>query len=141
MPALAIEKRLVSVEHAAEALGLGRSFVFELIRTGSLESIKCGRARRVPVDAIDRYVRDLRSEELQKRLVTAGGLRVAGETLAERDFRRPRNGAALLLVEAVCRAAYGLSLRSEEGVEPPVANRSPRVSGTALRTDALDGAG
>ena len=37
--------------------------------------------------------------------------------LAERDFRRPRDEAALLLVQAVRRAALDLSLRPEEGAE------------------------
>lgn len=62
--------------------------------------------------------------------------------LAERDFRRPRDEAALLLVQAVRRAALDLSLRPEEGAEPPVVkpDRSRRASGAAIRTDALDGA-
>jgi hypothetical protein len=40
------------------------------------------------------------------------------ERLAERDFRRPRDEAALLLVQAVRRAALDLAVRSEQGTEP-----------------------
>jgi len=65
------------------------------------------------------------------------------ERLAERDFRRPRDQAALLLVQAVRRAALDLSLPSEQGAEPPVArpDRSPRRSGTTVRISALDSVG
>lgn len=64
------------------------------------------------------------------------------ERLAERDFRRPRDQAALLLVQAI-RRALAVPLPSEDGEVPTGArpNRSPRASDTAVRTDALDGAG
>ena len=48
-------RRLLTVEEAAEALHIGRSKVFDLIRCGDLCSIKIGRLRRVPVDAIDAF--------------------------------------------------------------------------------------
>jgi hypothetical protein len=55
------------------------------------------------------------------------------DRLAERDFRRPRDEAALLLVQAVRRAALDLSLRPEERTEPPVAkpDRSAQASADA----------
>jgi excisionase family DNA binding protein len=43
-------------EEVAQLLGLGRTTVFELLRSGELESVKAGRARLVPADAIDRYL-------------------------------------------------------------------------------------
>jgi hypothetical protein len=47
------------------------------------------------------------------------------ERLAERDFRRPRDQAALLLVQAI-RSALDVPLRSEGGGERPIAK--PRHS-------------
>lgn len=38
-------------------LGIGRTKVFELIRTGQLRSIKVGRARLVPATAIAEFLR------------------------------------------------------------------------------------
>ena len=64
------------------------------------------------------------------------------EHLAEREFRRPRDEAALLLVQAVRRAALDPDQRPWDPVEPPVSRlgRSRPASDTAARTDALDGA-
>lgn len=64
------------------------------------------------------------------------------ERLAERDFRRPRDQAALLLVQAI-RRALDVPLPSEGGAERPIAkrDRSRRASRTAARTGAQDRAG
>lgn len=51
---------LLTPEQAAERLGIGRSKVYELIGTGELESVKIGRLRRVPVDALTAFVESLR---------------------------------------------------------------------------------
>ena len=50
--------------------------------------------------------------------------------LAERDFRRPRDQAALLLVQAVRRAALDLSVRPEDGAEPEDAMRDRPPQGS-----------
>lgn len=52
---------LVTTGEAAERLRVGRTTVFKLISSGDLESVKVGRARRVPADAISEYVKRLRS--------------------------------------------------------------------------------
>lgn len=54
---------LLTPEQAAERLGIGRSKVYELIGTGELESVKIGRLRRVPVDALTTFVERLRKEK------------------------------------------------------------------------------
>lgn len=54
---------LLTPEVAAERLSCGRTKVYELIRTGALESVKVGRLRRVPVDALNAYVASLRRKE------------------------------------------------------------------------------
>lgn len=52
---------LLSPEQAAETLGFGRTRIYDLIRTGEIESHKVGRSRRIPRDALDEYVEKLRS--------------------------------------------------------------------------------
>lgn len=53
--------RLVSVPEAARLLGIGRTTAYELLAAGQLEVVHIGRAARVPVDAIDEFVENLRS--------------------------------------------------------------------------------
>lgn len=43
------------VSEAAEALRISRSVVYELIRSGQLRTVKVGRRRLVPVDAVTEY--------------------------------------------------------------------------------------
>ena len=54
-----VERLLYTPEEAAEALGIGRCKVYELMAEGLLYSVKIGRCRRVPVDALRRYVASL----------------------------------------------------------------------------------
>lgn len=53
---------VLTVEEAAERLGVGRTFMFSLIRRGEVDSVRIGRLRRVPADALQEYVRSLRDE-------------------------------------------------------------------------------
>jgi len=57
---------LVTTEEAAQLLGIGRTLMFELIRSGAVASVRIGRLRRVPVDALDQYVRSLRESQQQR---------------------------------------------------------------------------
>ncbi len=54
---------LVTIEDAGHRLGLGRSLTYELVLRGALRSIKIGRARRVPVAALEEFVAQLREEQ------------------------------------------------------------------------------
>lgn len=54
-----MDKELFKVDEVADICGLGRSKVFELIRSGEIESVKIGSARRVTRDAIQTFVRSL----------------------------------------------------------------------------------
>ncbi|WP_407540261.1 helix-turn-helix domain-containing protein [Deinococcus radiomollis] len=56
------EKRLLTVEGAAEALSVHRTTVYDLINSGKLASVKIGRLRRVPVAALDAYIQQLTAE-------------------------------------------------------------------------------
>jgi excisionase family DNA binding protein len=52
---------LLTIPQTAKALNLGRTKVYELLADGSLKSVWIGRARRIPVDEVRRYVRELQS--------------------------------------------------------------------------------
>jgi excisionase family DNA binding protein len=52
----AIAPVLLTVSQAAQALAVGRTTLYELIRGGELEAIRIGRSTRIPVDAIATYV-------------------------------------------------------------------------------------
>lgn len=58
---------LLSAEEAAEMLGIGRTFVFELIANGRLESITIGRRRLIPRDALERLVAEERERQLAEK--------------------------------------------------------------------------
>ena len=49
-------KLLLTPEEAAELLGVGRSRVYDLMRTHLLQSVKIGRSRRVPAASLREYV-------------------------------------------------------------------------------------
>lgn len=53
-----MEKLLLTVEEAAEALSIGRSALYDLLRLGKIESIRVGRSRRIPRESLHRYVAD-----------------------------------------------------------------------------------
>ena len=62
-PASPPGRLLYSVEEAAELLGIGRTFMFHLVATGEIASLKIGTRRRIPRDAIDAYIERLRAEQ------------------------------------------------------------------------------
>jgi excisionase family DNA binding protein len=47
---------LLTIEEAAVALSLGRTFVYELVMRREIPSIKLGRKRRIPVSALNDFV-------------------------------------------------------------------------------------
>ncbi len=53
-----IEPLAYRVPDAAVLLGIGRTTVYELMRTGELPSIKVRRGRRITQAAIDRFLRE-----------------------------------------------------------------------------------
>jgi excisionase family DNA binding protein len=57
-----MEKLLLTIPEVAESVGLGRSKVYELVAAGTIESVSIGRSRRVPRDAVVRFVTRLRDE-------------------------------------------------------------------------------
>ena len=51
-----MEPLLLRAEEVAEALGLGRSKVYELMASGELPTVRIGRAVRVPAEALRDWV-------------------------------------------------------------------------------------
>jgi excisionase family DNA binding protein len=54
-----VARLLLRPEEVAQALGIGRTTVFELMRSGELRSVKIGVSRRIPADAVAEYVAGL----------------------------------------------------------------------------------
>jgi excisionase family DNA binding protein len=52
---------LLTVEEAAVRLRIGRTSMYRLVATGTVESVTVGRLRRVPVECLAEYVNRLRS--------------------------------------------------------------------------------
>jgi excisionase family DNA binding protein len=58
------DRLLYSVEEAADLLGIGRTFMYHLVATGEVDSLKVGTRRKIPRDSIHGYIDRLRSEQL-----------------------------------------------------------------------------
>lgn len=58
-----MEKLLLTPEEAGEVLGVGRSRVYDLMRTRELQSVRIGKSRRVPAAAVQAYVDQLTERE------------------------------------------------------------------------------
>ena len=60
-----MERVLLTAEETAECLKVGRCKVYDLIRSGELESFKIGRLRRIPVASVQAFAkRMLAGDEL-----------------------------------------------------------------------------
>lgn len=51
-----MEKLLVSITDAAKALSLGRTSIYELMRSGQLDTRKMGRRRLITAESLRRLV-------------------------------------------------------------------------------------
>jgi excisionase family DNA binding protein len=52
-----IPKLLYTIDEAAEAMGISRSLMYDLVLTGQVASLKIGRVRRIPVVALESFVK------------------------------------------------------------------------------------
>jgi excisionase family DNA binding protein len=57
-----MDKLMYRPAEAAQALGMGRTAVFALIKSGRLRSIKLGGARFITAEALRAFVRELEDE-------------------------------------------------------------------------------
>ena len=51
-----MDKKLLTVAESAIYLGVSRSLLYSYVLRGQIPSIKIGRARRIPVAALDEWV-------------------------------------------------------------------------------------
>jgi excisionase family DNA binding protein len=54
-----MDKLLLTTTEAAAQLGVGRSTVYVLLKSGELASVRIGRSRRVPSEAVRTFVSKL----------------------------------------------------------------------------------
>ena len=54
---------LLTPAAAAEKLSLAQSTLYQLLTKGEIESVKIGRCRRIPLDALTDYIDRLRREQ------------------------------------------------------------------------------
>ena len=59
---IAMQALLYTPEETAEILSIGRSRVFDLLRNGSLRSVKIGSSRRIPGPAITEFIESLSTD-------------------------------------------------------------------------------
>jgi excisionase family DNA binding protein len=57
-----MDKMLLTPTEAARVLGVGRSKVYELMRSGALGSVRIDSCRRIPVDDLTSLVARLRAD-------------------------------------------------------------------------------
>ena len=62
-----VPRVLLSVEEAAEQLSVSRTRVYALIKAGEITSIRVGRLRRVPADALLQFIARLLAEQSTDR--------------------------------------------------------------------------
>lgn len=55
--------KLLTIEQAADRLAIRRTSLYRLLDSGELESVHIGRARRIPEDAVDRFIESLRTKQ------------------------------------------------------------------------------
>jgi len=60
------DRLLLTVNQAAGCLSLSRSHLYRYVQTGELRSVKIGRARRVPVSALEEFVQRLQDEQAEE---------------------------------------------------------------------------
>ena len=70
-----MEQLLLKPEEASRVLAIGRSKVYELMASGALESIAIGRSRRIPAEALRRWVDRQREPRPEPAQSDEGGAR------------------------------------------------------------------
>lgn len=57
------EHLVLTIEEAAERLCIGRTLMYSLVKAGAVETVRIGRLRRVPADALDAFLQQLRHHD------------------------------------------------------------------------------
>jgi excisionase family DNA binding protein len=56
-------RTLLTVEAAAQRLSIGRTTMYALLKDGQINSVRIGRLRRIPADALTAYITRLAAEQ------------------------------------------------------------------------------
>jgi len=56
VPSQTYLRLLLTIPEAAQALGVSRSILYQLVLAGDIASIKIGRSRRIPTFELEKYV-------------------------------------------------------------------------------------
>jgi excisionase family DNA binding protein len=56
-------RTLLTVEAAAQRLSIGRTTMYALLKSGQINSVRIGRLRRIPADALTAYTDRLAAEQ------------------------------------------------------------------------------
>ena len=112
---------LLSVEEAAATMNVGRTTVYALIKTGELESVKVGRRRVVPADAIAQCIARVAERGSEPEAETAEGRRAT-----EAAPRAPRKAKESPSPESVSATSEPAAEEQETGEPKPRASKSPR---------------
>jgi excisionase family DNA binding protein len=51
---------VLTVEEAARRLGIGRTYMYGLVKSRAVESVQIGKLRRIPIEALAEYINHLR---------------------------------------------------------------------------------
>jgi len=62
-PQVVDDARLLTVEEAARRLSLGRTTLYALLKDGQIASVRVGRLRRIPAEALHSYTARLIAEQ------------------------------------------------------------------------------
>lgn len=54
--------RLLAIKQVIYELGISRTAIYELIECGKLKTVKIGRRRLVPIEAIEEFIASLRKD-------------------------------------------------------------------------------
>ena len=65
-----MERILLRPSEVAEALGVGRTTAYQLIRSGLLPTIRVGTSVRVPAEALRRWVTEAAEQGIAGRVAT-----------------------------------------------------------------------
>ncbi|MDP9798754.1 excisionase family DNA binding protein [Catenuloplanes nepalensis] len=64
MQRIADDRVVLTIEEAAQRLGIGRTTMYALVRSGEIRSVTIGRLRRVPVRCLTEYVNNLLADDI-----------------------------------------------------------------------------
>src|SRR5712691_5653443 len=96
-------KLLLTVDEAAQQLGIGRTLMYSLISAGEVQAVTVGRLRRVPSESLTEYVDRLRADE-------AKGALAAIVSLVEQGLADGALDAAFIASLEAARARLRLAL-------------------------------